>query len=94
MDEIASQTFGAVRIDVGGKHFDRCKFSGTTLVYSGGKCPRFTGNCEFDGAKFDFTGEGWEAFAWIRTLRVITTPDFIEALLGIGIAKSGDGTSH
>lgn len=94
MDKITAQSFGAVRIDVGGKHFDGCTFSGTTLVYSGGVCPRFTGRCEFDGAKFDFTGEGWEAFAWLRTLRAMTSPDFIESLLSIRGVGSDDRPAH
>lgn len=93
MERIENKAFGPIRLDVGGKRFVDCDFTGTTLVYSGGKAPSFSGKCAFEGTKFDFVGEGWEAFAYLRILRAIGGPDFIEVLLDVP-NKKGGGTAH
>lgn len=74
-------------------HFESCTFDKTTLVYSGGPSPIFSGESAFNGVSFDFTGDAWEAFAWIRKLRSMFGPDGIEALLAVNDGK-GAGTSH
>lgn len=94
MQMIENETFGPIRLDVGGKHFANCKFAGTTLVYSGGKAPTFSGKVEFANVNLDFTGDAWEAFTWIRRLRAVLGPEAFEAVLAVPDGKGRKPTRH
>lgn len=53
-----------------------------------------SGKTQLNGTKFEFAGDGWQAFTWLRRLRAIGGPDFIETLLDIQDGQSGGGTAH
>lgn len=89
-----SETFGEIQLEVGGKRFINCAFNRTTLVYTSGATPIFAGEkTVFNGVNFEFAGEGWEAFNYVRLLRLLFGKDFLEELLDVP-GKTGGRKGH
>ena len=61
--------------------FIRCAFNGTTLVFCGGKAPRFE-RCALNGVSFDFQGSALNTLEALRWLKKIGEGGVVDDWLG------------
>ena len=66
MAVIRDQTL-TTTVSLDGNRYINCRFEGAELTYAGGPPPRFD-QCQFDKAKFVFTGPAKNTVALLRTM--------------------------
>jgi hypothetical protein len=77
------KAFGEERLLLDDGIFLRCAFSGTTLVFCGGKAPQFE-RCTLENVSFDFQGSALNTIETLRWLRKSGQAEVIEGWLGGG----------
>lgn len=71
---VVESVFGAGKQLIDGMEFIRCRFEGTTLVYSA-TAPTLLNECQFVGVQFEFSGPALLAFDFLRALGHGAGPD-------------------
>ncbi|GHC72835.1 hypothetical protein GCM10007320_08990 [Pseudorhodoferax aquiterrae] len=74
---IEGQSFDSRPEWIDGRHYLRCTFKNTPLVYAGGELPSFE-SCTLDGVGFQFDGPAGRTLEMMRVLNSLGAP-FVQA---------------